>query len=99
MRKIFMMMVAMATLCMNAYADDTKKSNDGRYIEEFQYNDSKGYSVQTNTFWNNWFVSVGGGAQIYFGDHDKQMDFTDRLSPNLDVAIGKCFTPGNVEIW
>ena len=94
MRKTFMMMVAMATLCMNAYADDTKKSNDGRYIEEFQYNDSKGYSVQTNTFWNNWFVSVGGGAQIYFGDHDKQMDFTDRLSPNLDVAIGKWFTPG-----
>jgi outer membrane protein OmpA-like peptidoglycan-associated protein len=51
------------------------------------------YRVLTNYFWDNWFVSVGGGALIYFGDHDKQMDFKDRISPALDVAVGKWFTP------
>ena len=30
------------------------------------------YKVETNRFWSNWFISVGGGAQIYFGDHDKE---------------------------
>jgi outer membrane protein OmpA-like peptidoglycan-associated protein len=41
----------------------------------------------------NWFVGVGGGAQMYFGDYDKQMDFGDRLTPALDIAVGKWFTP------
>jgi len=44
-------------------------------------------------FDRNWFVSVGGGAQMYFGDYDKQMSFTDRLTSALDIAVGKWFTP------
>ena len=52
------------------------------------------YKVETNRFWSNWFISVGGGAQMYFGDHDKEMSFGKRLSPALDVAVGKWFTPG-----
>ena len=52
------------------------------------------YKVETNRFWSNWFISVGGGVQMYFGDHNKQMSFKDRLSPALDVAVGKWFTPG-----
>ena len=36
------------------------------------------YKVETNRFWSNWFVSVGGGALMYFGDHNKQMSFGDR---------------------
>ncbi len=51
------------------------------------------YQVLTNSFWSNWFVSAGGGALIYFGDNNKQMDFKDRLSPALDIAFGKWFTP------
>lgn len=42
---------------------------------------------------NNWFVSAGAGAQIYFGDHDKQASFGKRLAPNLDIAVGKWFSP------
>jgi len=44
-------------------------------------------------FGRNWFVSIGGGAQMYFGDYDKQMTLTDRLTPALDIAVGKWFTP------
>ena len=52
------------------------------------------YKVETNGFWSNWFITAGGGAQMYFGDHDRQVSFGDRLSPALDIAVGKWFTPG-----
>lgn len=62
-------------------------------IEEVVEYSTDKYKVETNHFWNNWFVSVGGGAQIYFGDHDKQCDFGDRLAPAFDIAVGKWFSP------
>lgn len=52
------------------------------------------YKVETNRFWSNWFISAGGGSQMYFGDHDRQMNFGERLSPALDISVGKWFTPG-----
>ena len=52
------------------------------------------FRVETNKFWSNWFIGAGGGAQIYLGDHNKQMDFKDRISPAFNVYVGKWFTPG-----
>lgn len=43
---------------------------------------------------SNWFISAGAGPQVFFGDHDKQRKFGERISPALDVAVGKWFTPG-----
>ena len=60
--------------------------------ESVEYSENK-YKVETNSFWNNWFISVGGGAQVYFGDHEKEASFGDRISPALDVNIGKWFSP------
>lgn len=61
--------------------------------EEVMYNNDK-YKVETNHFWDNWFVSAGFGGQIIFGNHDKQVKFFDRIAPALDIAVGKWFTPG-----
>lgn len=61
--------------------------------EQVLYNPNK-YKVETNTFWHNWFVSVGGGANIMFSDHDREVSFGKRIAPALDVAVGKWFTPG-----
>ena len=61
--------------------------------ETVEYSSDK-YKVETNRFWSNWFVGVGGGANIFFGDHDRQADFGDRLGGALDVSLGKWFTPG-----
>lgn len=61
--------------------------------EKVEYSTDK-YKVETNRFWNNWFVSLGAGGQVYFGDHDKQCSFGDRIAPAVDVAVGKWFTPG-----
>ena len=51
------------------------------------------YRVETAPFKANWFVGVDGGAQVYFGEHDKQCKFGDRLAPALNVYVGKWFTP------
>ena len=51
------------------------------------------FKVETNRFKYDWFINVGGGAQIYFGDHDKQAKFGDRLAPALNISVGKWFTP------
>ncbi len=57
-----------------------------------EYNSDK-YRVETAPFKANWFIGVDGGAQIYFGEHDTQCKFGDRLAPALNVYVGKWFTP------
>lgn len=42
---------------------------------------------------SNWFISAGAGPQIFFGDHDRQCKLGDRISPAIDVAVGKWFSP------
>lgn len=44
-------------------------------------------------FKDNWSIGFGGGAHMYFGEHDGQLEFADRLSPALDVYVTKWFTP------
>lgn len=85
-KKIFL--TAVCALALSSVFAQTSTTE-----ETVEYSADK-YKVETNRFWDNWFVSVGGGAQIYFGDHDKQCKFGDRLAPALDVAVGKWFTPG-----
>ena len=61
--------------------------------ETVEYSNDR-YKVETNRFWSNWFVHAGAGGTVFFSDHDRQMKFGDRISPSLDIAIGKWFTPG-----
>lgn len=60
--------------------------------EEVIYEKNK-HKVVTNTFWDNWWVQIGGGAQMYFGDINKELDIKDRLSLALDAGFGKWFSP------
>lgn len=52
------------------------------------------YPVITNSFWDNWFFSLGGGSSVLMGDGDHAGSFGKRISPTLNVAVGKWFTPG-----
>ena len=50
--------------------------------------------VETNYFFDNWFFSVGGGAQVLFGDQTDLGKVKKRIAPALqDVykrqTIGK----------
>ncbi|MBE8712659.1 OmpA family protein [Sphingobacterium hungaricum] len=57
------------------------------------YNTDK-HKIETNHFFDNWFFGLGGGAQLFFGDHNKQMKFRERLTPVYELHVGKWFTPG-----
>lgn len=94
--KKYLLTAALAVMGMVAFADDTTTTGAAPedFTDEVYYNDAKGYSVQTNSFWKNWFLSIGGGAQTYFGDHNRQLLWKNRISPAFDVAVGKWFTPG-----
>ena len=48
---------------------------------------------ETNRFCDNWFIGVAGGANVYMGNNDAYGDFGKRISPALDVNIGKWITP------
>lgn len=51
------------------------------------------FSVQTKSFWSNWFITAGGGAQMYFGDHNRQLPLSKQITPSINVGLGKWITP------
>ena len=83
------MILALSSLTSVAFAQQSEVVVG---FEEIQVQDK--YRVLTNKFWDNWFFSIGGGASSMFGDNDKAGSFGDRISPTLNFAIGKWFTPG-----
>ncbi|MDR1756782.1 MAG: OmpA family protein [Culturomica sp.] len=48
---------------------------------------------ETNRFWDNWFISAGGGVQMYFGTADRKEELTKRLTPTADFSVGKWIVP------
>lgn len=85
MRKLFIAAVLMAASTPIFAQSDIE--------ETVEYSTDK-YKVETNSFWSNWFIQAGAGASVYFGDADSELKFGKRISPSVDVAIGKWFTPG-----
>ncbi len=83
------MILALSSLTSVAFAQQSEVVVG---FEEIQVQDK--YRVLTNTFWDNWFFSIGGGASAMFGDNDQAGSFGDRISPTLNFAVGKWFTPG-----
>ena len=56
------------------------------------------YSVATNSFWANWFVSVGGQYTATYSSQEQHVPFApfhkNRGQVGFNAAIGKWFTPG-----
>lgn len=84
------MLLALAGLTSAAWAQNS--TSEVVEYEIIQVQDK--YQVITNPFWSNWFFSIGGGAEATFGDNDKAGSFGKRISPTLNVSVGKWFTPG-----
>ena len=87
MSKKILTLAAVALMAMGVSAQDYSTQTETT-------TSSDKYKVETNHFWNNWFLTVGGGGQVMFGDLDKYMKFSDRITPTFDVSLGKWFTPG-----
>lgn len=59
---------------------------------------SKKYSVATNSFWANWFVSAGANFTAAYTSQENNCNVnpfsSDRGTFGFSVAVGKWFTPG-----
>lgn len=63
--------------------------------------EKEGYSTEPahsatflkNGFWDNWFIGAGAGANIYFGDNNKDADFFNRFTVTPEFQIGKWISP------
>ena len=85
-KKTLIALVALGSLS-SAYAQEKEAQRAEDRAKMF-------HGVVTNKFGSNWEIGAAVGGQIYFGDHDKQMRFFDRLDLNLGVKAGKWWTPG-----
>lgn len=88
MKYVYTLIFFLACLCQFSFAQSSSTTIDTLSTPYGRY------GVVTNRFFDNWFISAGAGAQMFFGDHNKQMDFSDRLTPVYEVNIGKWFSPG-----
>ncbi len=82
MKKLFVILMV-SVFGFSAYAQDETV---------IQIQNSKGPYI-TAGIWDNWFVTAGGGIQVYFGESDTHGDFSDRIAPALDISVGKWITP------
>ena len=48
---------------------------------------------ETNGIWDNWFIGVGGGINLFEDGWFSAGSHKTRIAPALDVNIGKWFTP------
>ena len=94
LKKLFLVAFLLFSVAVNAQKADTVILSESQNIRTVTEETSDKFKVETNRFWSNCFITIGGGAQIFWGDHDKQLKVADRFSPALDIAVGKWFTPG-----
>ena len=84
MKKLFLML-AVASLSLNAMA---------------QEDPTEKYSVSTNSFWSNWFISADVMYGAFYTNEEADANFSKsplksfRSNIGASVAIGKWFTPG-----
>lgn len=94
--KKLMFVLAAASLSSVAFAQQRSNPQSvvvGESVDVMEVPVDK-YKVETNRFFDNWFFSVGGGAQVLFGDQSDLGKFKKRIAPALQVSLGKWFTPG-----
>lgn len=87
--KRFSLSFALVGLIFCSYGQSSSSKRDTVISES---NDK--YKVVTNHYFENFFIGISAGTQILIGDHDKQMQLKDRLTPAFNAYLGKWFTPG-----
>ncbi|WP_294141308.1 OmpA family protein [uncultured Sanguibacteroides sp.] len=86
-KTLFMLLVAVMPLIAAAQKEEVKV----KVKEKEQAPSWSGFV--TNRFWDNWFISISAGGQVYFGEFDSKEDFGRRITPTFDFSIGKWIVP------
>ncbi len=61
--------------------------------EEVVFVEDATQGVLVNSFNSNWFITVDGGAGVYFSKFDSERKLGDRFAPAADLFVGKWFSP------
>lgn len=69
-----------------------RKATEKDVAEVYQLEEGESYGMD-GLYKGEFFVGIGGGAAVYFGEHDRQMLFKHRLSPAMDIYAGKWIRP------
>lgn len=93
MKRILLLTVLIASVITEGKSQDTTVATNNNYRVEIEESQDK-FKVETNHFFDNCFVTIGIGGQIFFSDHNKQMKSKDRFTPAINAGVGKWFTPG-----
>lgn len=79
MKRLFYVIAAAALLLASANVADAQQVRKVNSKEIF--------------FKGDFFVGIGAGPSVYFGEHERYMKFHDRLAPAMDIYIGKWIIP------
>lgn len=77
-------LAAALCLCGSAFAQETNRDANGK----IQYG-----SYETNKFFDNWFIGVGGGVDFVVDQIKDELPGTGDITPDLNVFVGKWFDP------
>lgn len=82
--KQFVILCALMSVSFGTFAQTEQSQSDEKTSK-------KGYI--TNGLWDNWFISLGAGGQVYWGENDREGSFGKRIAPTFDISVGKWITP------
>lgn len=85
MKKIYSLLVVLCFVHIGLLAS-TFRPNGG---DENVLLHSKQSIPGVNVFTPDWFIGGGAGIGVYYGDHNKQMKYGERIVPNFDLYVGK----------
>lgn len=92
-RQLFLVsLLVLSTLVLSAQERELPKYN--YEVGTYERVAKKG-SYQTNKFFDNWFIGVAGGVNIYTGhvDASPSGSFGWRNAPAIDLSVGKWIVP------
>lgn len=79
MKRLFYVIAAAALLLASANVADAQQARKVNSKEIF--------------FKGDFFVGIGAGPSVYFGEQDRSMSFHHRIAPAMDVYLGKWIIP------
>ena len=91
MKRISYLLASVALLFGAAGMAAAQENASTEVMTSEEIRNSRRYEV--GTFNDNWSIGLGGGANVYLGEHDRQMKFNNRLAPAADLYVAKWFTP------
>ncbi len=85
---IMAMVVTTSAFAQSSSTESNKVDSTSTAISEVD-----GVFVPAKSFWHNWYLGVGAGANIFHGESDRYGDLSGRVDKVFDVSLGKWFLP------